>query len=83
MDRMKVPLKSIERAESAESLNKSLRLPVLAQLSGHIEVVLWCFQNLLCIFDITSPALLCQVSAVAQTSLCSFFHFHIVFIKNT
>ena len=37
MDRMKVPLNSIERAESAESLKESLRLPVLAQLSGHID----------------------------------------------
>ena len=37
MDRMKVPLKSIERAESAVSLNESLRLPVLAQLSGHVD----------------------------------------------
>ena len=59
MDRMKVPLKSIERAESAESLNKSLRLPVLTQLSGHIDgkcrLTLFCGvlsydQNLLCIF---------------------------------
>ena len=38
MNRMKVPLKSIEQAESAESLNKSLRLPVLAQLSGVFKI---------------------------------------------
>ena len=88
MDRMKVPLKSIERAESAESLNDVyLFLHNRVDTYSKCRLTLFCGvlsydQNLLCIFDITSPARLCQVSGVAHTSLCS-FSYKKYYFKNT